>query len=82
MIEALQRLGDRGVLVGGQRVRIRGDEDAGRQSEVTCAIAGLRCGHGHGHVGASMEAAAEHDRVRSLGDLLGQLDRSLGDLGT
>ena len=28
-----------------------------------------------------MEAAAEHDDVRPLGDLLGQLDRGLGDLG-
>ena len=28
-----------------------------------------------------MEAAAEHDHVRALGDLLGQLDRGLGDLG-
>ena len=81
VIEALQRLGHRNVLVRCQWIRERRNEDAGRQGEVPGAISGLRCRHRHRHVCAAVEAAAEDDGVRALGDLLGQLDRSLGDLG-
>ena len=81
VVEAAQRRGDLGVLVGGERVGVRRDEDAGRQRRVAGAVAGLRRGHRHRHVRATVEAAAEHDDVRALGGLLGQLDRGLGDLG-
>ena len=33
-------------------------------------------------MGSAVKAALEHDRVRATGGLLGQLDRSLADLGS
>ena len=80
-VEPAQRLGDRGVLVGGQRVGERGDEDPRRQRRVAGAVDRLRRRHRHRQVGAAVERAGEDDHVRSAGDLLGQLDRGLGDLG-
>ena len=80
VVEPGKCFGHLGVLVGRERVGVRGDEDAGGQRCVPGAIAGLRGGHRHRQVGATVEAAAEHDGVRALRGLLGQLDRSLGDL--
>ena len=67
--------------IGGERIGERGHEHARRQRGVTGAVARLRRGHGHGQVGAAVEAAAEDDHVRPSRRLLGQLHGRLGDLG-
>ena len=81
VVEAVEAAVDLGVLVGGERVGERGHEDTGRQRRVAGAVARLRRCHGHGQVGAAVEAAAEHDDVRPASGLLGQLHGRLGDLG-
>ena len=48
---------------------------------MTGAVPGLRRGHRHRLMRPAVEAALEHDDVRSTRRLLGELDRGLGDLG-
>ena len=52
------------------------------QRRVPGAIAGLRRRHRHRQMRATVEAAGEHDDVRTSGRLLRELHRSFGDLGT
>ena len=73
---------DLGLRVRREGIGERRHEHAGGERLVTRPVRRLRGGHGHGQVGAAVEAAAEHDDVRALGDLLGQLHGRLGDLGT
>ena len=80
-VEAGQRSRDLVLDVGGAHVRVGGDEDARRQWRVTGAIHRLRRGHRHRLMGASVEAALEHDDVRPTRRLLGELHGCFGDLG-
>ena len=65
----------------GHRIGVGRHEDAAGQGRVPRPVARLRCRHRHGQVGAAVEAAGEHDDVRTPGGLLRQLHRRLGDLG-
>ena len=81
--DPVQGLGH-GLLLGQarpHRLGERGREHAGRQRRVAGPVPRLGRGHGHGQVGATVEAALEHDHVGATGGLLGQLDRAFGGLG-
>ncbi len=84
-LEQMGESGDRSVdlslSIDCEGIGERGDEHAARERGVAGAVAGLRGRHRHRHVGATVEAAGEHDDVGALGGLLGELHRGLGDLG-
>ncbi len=80
-VERPQRCIDRRLLIARQGIREGRHEHAARQRRVAGAIDRLRGRHRHREVGATMERPLEHDDVLALGDLLGQLDRRLRDLG-
>ena len=64
-----------------ERTGERRDEHPRWQRAVTGPVDGLRRGHRHGEVGATVERPLEHDHVGPSGRLLGQLHRRLGRLG-
>ena len=73
-VESGERAGDLVLQVVGVHVRVRRDEDPRRERCVPGPVHGLRRGHRHRLVGPAVEAALEHDNIRTPGCLPRQLD--------